>query len=83
MKQVEMDLVEHDQCQAVLRNSTRLGKKFKLDESFTCAGGQPGQDTCTGDGGGPLVCPQTDDNSGDVFYTQVIDESFFYHFPYQ
>jgi secreted trypsin-like serine protease len=57
MKQVKMDLVEHSECQDILR-TTRLGKRFRLDESFLCAGGIPGKDTCKGDGGGPLVCPR-------------------------
>jgi kallikrein len=56
LKRVELPVVPHDTCQNTLR-TTRLGKYFKLDQSFICAGGEPGKDTCKGDGGSPLVCP--------------------------
>merc|ERR1711862_304840 len=51
---VDLPVVGHAQCQESLR-STRLGSRFKLDDSFLCAGGAV-QDTCKGDGGSPLVC---------------------------
>merc|ERR1719384_1260318 len=56
MKEIDLPVVDHDTCQASLRQ-TRLGGKFKLDDSFVCAGGVNGKDTCKGDGGSPLVCP--------------------------
>ncbi|XP_043207781.1 phenoloxidase-activating factor 2-like [Amphibalanus amphitrite] len=66
LKQVELQRVGHEYCQQQLR-TTRLGRRFLLDRSFTCAGAPPSSvdalpadapvaDTCTGDGGSPLAC---------------------------
>jgi len=55
LKEVELPVVGRDQCERDLR-VTRLGGRFRLDQSFLCAGGK-GKDTCKGDGGSPLVCP--------------------------
>merc|ERR550517_821297 len=38
LKEIDLPVVGHDQCEASLR-TTRLGKRFKLDDSFICAGG--------------------------------------------
>ena len=67
LKHVEMDLVNSTDCEQLLR-TTRLGRDFKLRESFLCAGGEEGVDTCTGDGGGPLMCQRKDDRTT---YVQV------------
>merc|ERR1712073_241199 len=56
LKEIDLPVVDHDTCQDSLRQ-TRLGGKFKLHESFVCAGGVNGKDTYKGDGGSPLVCP--------------------------
>merc|ERR1712080_508124 len=56
LKEIDLPVVDSYQCEASLRK-TRLGGKFQLDDSFLCAGGVPGKDTCKGDGGTPLVCP--------------------------
>ena len=68
LKQVELDLVDSKDCEKQLQ-TTRLGPDFRLRESFMCAGGEEGVDTCTGDGGGPLICPRTDDSET---YVQVL-----------
>ncbi|XP_050676731.1 phenoloxidase-activating factor 2-like [Leptidea sinapis] len=56
LKKVNLPVVERGECQILLQK-TRLGPFFQLGSSFMCAGGRPGQDTCLGDGGSPLVCP--------------------------
>jgi len=60
MKGVPLDLVDNCQCQNALRTTEKLSSDFKLHKSFICAGGREGQDTCKGDGGGPLICPIND-----------------------
>ena len=59
LKQVELPILRHDECNQAFRAS-RLGKKFSLHKSMLCAGGEHAEDTCKGDGGGPLVCPSND-----------------------
>ncbi|XP_011296220.1 phenoloxidase-activating factor 2 [Musca domestica] len=65
LKKVDVPIVPHDTCEANLRQ-TRLGLHFSLHESFICAGGEKGKDTCKGDGGSPLVCPMP--GTPDRFY---------------
>nr|AAV91027.1 serine proteinase-like protein 4 [Manduca sexta] len=56
LKKIEVPVVDRNTCRNQLRK-TRLGRYFELHSSFMCAGGEPGRDTCKGDGGSPLVCP--------------------------
>lgn len=56
MKRVELLVVPRKHCEWALR-TTRLGWQFTLHSTFLCAGMGTRWDTCTGDGGSPLVCP--------------------------
>ncbi|KAF6199699.1 hypothetical protein GE061_005997 [Apolygus lucorum] len=56
LKRIELPMVPRDRCESEFRH-TRLGPKFHLHDSFVCAGGIEGRDTCKGDGGSPLICP--------------------------
>lgn len=66
LKKVDLPLWEDGECQYALR-TTRLGRYFKLHPSFVCAGGEAGKDSCSGDGGSPLVCQ----NPSNGKYVQV------------
>lgn len=55
LKKIDLPFYDFYACQDALR-TTRLGPFFKLDPSFLCAGGEEGKDSCSGDGGSPLVC---------------------------
>lgn len=55
LKKVDLPVIPNFLCQMLFRN-TVLGKYFRLDSSFICAGGEYGKDTCKGDGGSPMVC---------------------------
>ena len=56
MKQVTPPLVaDGAKCQSDLRANSRLFN-FEFHESYVCAGGRAGEDTCKGDGGSALVC---------------------------
>lgn len=60
LRRLDLPIVDFQTCQNSLRQ-TRLGCKFNLHNSFICASGQAGKDTCNEDEGSPLVCPmQTD-----------------------
>ncbi|KAG5684606.1 hypothetical protein PVAND_013831 [Polypedilum vanderplanki] len=62
LKFVKVPIVEHNKCQSQLQ-SYRLGNRFKLHESFICAGGDEGLDSCQNDGGSPLICKHGNDDS--------------------
>ncbi|KAJ0169978.1 hypothetical protein K1T71_014584 [Dendrolimus kikuchii] len=70
LKKVELPVMDDGTCVSRLRK-TRLGNLFELHSSFMCAGGVAGQDTCTGDGGSPLVCP-IENEAGRYMQTGIV-----------
>ncbi|KAF2365567.1 Serine proteases trypsin domain [Trinorchestia longiramus] len=70
MKSVTLPLVEHNQCQSMMRQ-TRLGVWFELHSSFVCAGGELGKDACSSDGGGPLACPRRGSTTGEYLLVGI------------
>ncbi|CAH1398358.1 unnamed protein product [Nezara viridula] len=64
LKSIDLQVVSRTDCTSQFRR-TRAGPDFILHESFICAGGIEGVDTCAGDGGSPLVCPI--DSSGNFY----------------
>lgn len=59
LKFAKVPIISRDTCERQFR-SNQLGARFRLHESFVCAGGETGIDSCTNDGGSPLVCPRAD-----------------------
>ena len=78
LKQVDLPIVNKEECNDLFRSS-RLGQKFTLHKSMICAGGEHAQDTCKGDGGGPLVCPSKDDPNS---FIQVPSRKLSFHGEY-
>ncbi|XP_023322909.1 ovochymase-1 isoform X2 [Eurytemora carolleeae] len=69
LRKVDLSVVKSEDCEEILNTkhfqNFSLGGadnswRWKIDESFLCAGGVAGLDTCEGDGGGPLLCKRFD-----------------------
>lgn len=56
LKKIDLPILPRTTCQDLFR-VLRKSPNYELHESYLCAGGLKGQDTCKGDGGSPLVCP--------------------------
>jgi len=58
LKKVDVPIVPDNRCQRIMEDEFRKrgADPFRLDRGEICAGGEVGRDTCSGDGGAPLVC---------------------------
>merc|ERR1711892_1336885 len=58
LKKVKMPIVSKSECEQKMKNTDRFRNKpgFRIHDSWVCIGGEPGSDTCKGDGGSPHVC---------------------------
>ena len=54
MKAIDLPVIHQRACQSKIKDI--LNVQFRVHSSQMCAGGMDAQDTCEGDGGGPLVC---------------------------
>ncbi|KAK5647683.1 hypothetical protein RI129_002575 [Pyrocoelia pectoralis] len=69
LKKVDLPIVDRESCQEQFRK-THLSSRFKLHDTYICAGGELNKGTCKGDEGGPLVCAIA--NEQDRFYQAAI-----------
>lgn len=58
LKEAFVECIDDEDCEARLR-TTKLGPYYKLNHGFLCATNR-NQQTCSVDGGGPLVCKRED-----------------------
>ncbi|XP_022236252.1 serine proteinase stubble-like [Limulus polyphemus] len=59
MREIRVPVIFNALCEELLRN-TFLGPYYNLHDGFICAGGVKDEDSCKGDGGGPLSCWRQD-----------------------
>ncbi|KAH8262872.1 hypothetical protein KR044_001272, partial [Drosophila immigrans] len=70
LRKVDLPIIDNTLCQHKFRR-TRLGRHFRLDASFLCAGAEKDMDSCTGDGGSPLFCPLVD-HAGQYYQIGIV-----------
>ncbi|CAO1321183.1 unnamed protein product [Diamesa tonsa] len=70
LKKIEVPVIGRQRCTEMFQNA-QWGRKFELNESLICAGGEIGRDACEGDEGSPLVCP-VPGNEGHFYQAGIV-----------
>lgn len=52
LKKINLTVIPHQTCETKIKGLERLHQNWKLHDSFMCAEGENGSDSCSGDGGG-------------------------------
>ena len=58
LRKINLPIWDNEKCEKTLNEELFSNKSmnWEIDPSFLCAGGKANEDTCEGDGGGPLLC---------------------------
>jgi len=75
-KEIDLPLLTRSECGERLRETfaSKGVRNWEPQPSEVCAGGIPGEDTCRGEGGAPLVC--YDDSSDQYFLAGLVGYGF-------
>eukprot|EP00091_Calanus_sinicus_P008939 TRINITY_DN2123_c0_g1_i6.p1 TRINITY_DN2123_c0_g1~~TRINITY_DN2123_c0_g1_i6.p1 ORF type:complete len:421 (-),score=94.20 TRINITY_DN2123_c0_g1_i6:155-1417(-) len=81
LRKVNLPIVSNVECENILNDkffTNKLPSKWEIHPSFICAGGVDQEDTCEGDGGGPLVCSSVHlKNKGNKIDQDVVNDDIF------
>jgi len=78
LRKVNLPIWSNVDCQDTLNEeffTNKLPSKWEIHPSFICAGGKDQEDTCEGDGGGPLVCSSLQLETKGKVVEVILDEN--------
>ena len=62
LQKIKLPIIENERCERAFRRHANIG------HSQICVGGTPGEDSCGGDSGGPLMKVDVDEQFGPRYY---------------
>ncbi|XP_052816492.1 atrial natriuretic peptide-converting enzyme-like isoform X2 [Mya arenaria] len=69
IRQVNLEVTDWHSCKAAIEGA-KIKVPYQLTDQMFCAGGGIGHDSCSGDSGGPFMCPL--DRTNDTWYVAGI-----------